>query len=716
MIQKSKPDTPPEFSAVILPNDKQVDTLATFMVDRYNEALAHRRTLRCGTVSLDEEIRLCKDQFDGNIKNMQTVDGRDVVVNISRRKSRVLDTYLADMLVELRKQPITLTPTPIPALTAEDEEQIAFEFYKSIVEAEGTFTGGVENLPKLVEDMNSPDPDLRMAARLKYKRDVEPVMEEGIILFKTKYIAAIQKKAEDAAKNMERLIFDQFIEGGFFEALEKTNLQFTKYPFAVLRGPLVTPKVQWAWKKNKYTRTVKTQPMFVAGSVLDTYWSPDSSSPQNGTYMIIRDKYTKYQLMDWLRMPEYYIAPAIEEVLKALDQKNEDDKYIFTMAWTTRSQPEDQRTGEYIDTLTYYGKIEGWKLKEAGYSNAGNKPLEDHLVYEAEITCIYNKVIKFHVYEDPCAYKRPIHMSSMFKTEDNMFGGNMLTDIRNLELQFNDVNKWQHDNGYKTSGNVSDIDYSQLPMEQRVAYNKDIAAGRGIQLRPNTTIPRTEMGATTPLITMYPLATPNPLYPSMRATLAEEIHDYSMVTKSMEGTPVGTGANRTVRGMSMILATAQKPLQRMYRNLDTDLISPAAEALYIHNLLTSDDESIKGDAQIIAEGAQGTLAREIEKQKVIEDFNATTQALGVTQAIDDPKTKITLQVILKDAIIKYVKVLGADVDGAEQEAEIILQRMAAEQQQLAMQQAMLQQQEVSNGNPEPTATNAGGSSIPPVME
>src|SRR5699024_11016530 len=75
---------------------------------------------------------------------------------------------------------------------------------------------------------------------------------------------------------------------------------------------------------------------------------------------------------------------------------------------------------------------------------------------------------------------------------------------------------------------------------------------------------------------------------------------FSLIPASMGGEPVGTGANRTFRGMVTLQQGAMKPIQATISNLDTTTFSKIGELMYNYNMQYHADDSVKGDAKVLA--------------------------------------------------------------------------------------------------------------------
>jgi hypothetical protein len=86
--------------------------------------------------------------------------------------------------------------------------------------------------------------------------------------------------------------------------------------------------------------------------------------------------------------------------------------------------------------------------------------------------------------------------------------------------------------------------------------------------------------------------------------------DFSLVPRYMAGSEQATGAGRTASGLSMLMDAANKGLKGVVSNIDVDVLKPMLEKTYVHNMMYDEDETIKGDAQIVARGAVSLMQLE----------------------------------------------------------------------------------------------------------
>jgi hypothetical protein len=110
------------------------------------------------------------------------------------------------------------------------------------------------------------------------------------------------------------------------------------------------------------------------------------------------------------------------------------------------------------------------------------------------------------------------------------------------------------------------------------------------------------------------------------SVLADE---FSSLPRYMMGDQHVGGAGRTAAGLSMLMNAANKGIKNVANNIDTDIIVPTIERLYYSLMLYGEDESIKGDAEIIPRGAINLAVRETVNVRRLEFLNATANQVDM---------------------------------------------------------------------------------------
>jgi hypothetical protein len=110
--------------------------------------------------------------------------------------------------------------------------------------------------------------------------------------------------------------------------------------------------------------------------------------------------------------------------------------------------------------------------------------------------------------------------------------------------------------------------------------------------------------------------------------------DHSGIPAYIYGDTDVKGAGRTSSGLSMLMGAAGKGIGQVVGYIDHDIIKPVVRRQFIYNMRYEEDESIKGDVQIIARGAVNLALKEAINSRRIEFLQATanpvdSQIIGI---------------------------------------------------------------------------------------
>jgi len=109
----------------------------------------------------------------------------------------------------------------------------------------------------------------------------------------------------------------------------------------------------------------------------------------------------------------------------------------------------------------------------------------------------------------------------------------------------------------------------------------------------------------------------------------DSISDDLTVPKYSYGNQQVVGAAATASGLSMLMNAANKRIKRVVAGMDRRVIRPLLERFYVFNMLYDEDESIKGDVQIVPRGAMALIVKEQLQMRRQEFMNATANPVDL---------------------------------------------------------------------------------------
>ena len=568
-------------SEIEVPNDAR-DKLATVVARRFNDAVRWQSQERVGGVPLRMVLRQCYDQYHGILSptEQKIIDdiGVDAHVNLSAMKAGVVQSYLAESLIQAGQLPWTIQPTPVPDLSDSGELMVAQSVQQSV---EQGFRG---DLRSLVYSLKSE------AARKELEH------------------------AQDIADNMMKLITDQCAEGGWNRAMFGFINNFCVYPYAVLAGPIPTRRVRMQWSGETLRPKYETFYEFKSISPWDFWWSPDSPDTQRGTGIFIRQRWTRQQLLDAAKMPSYIG----ENIIEVLDDANRNDfryHWISNNPEQTDSQVLSWRDNDTtIDILIHWGYFSGRELSKYGVPG-----LEDNEFYNAMVTMCGRHIIQVLVEKNPTLNKRPVFTASFYTTQDRIPGESIPQRLRDVERCYETCLRYLISNAYYGSAPITEADYARVSK-----YMSDEDIGRIIPGSMYFSDP--ELGNATPAFKYYSLPNNMAAFQNALIYFMDLADRVTNIPAALHGTAQGSGANRTFRGAAMLQSNAVKAIQSAVFNIDEFVYKPLGELLYNYNMIYSKDQTVKGDCKIMARGVTALLQKETDRQNSYEILQMVASA------------------------------------------------------------------------------------------
>lgn len=141
------------------------------------------------------------------------------------------------------------------------------------------------------------------------------------------------------------------------------------------------------------------------------------------------------------------------------------------------------------------------------------------------------------------------------------------------------------------------------------------------------------------------------------------------------------GAGKTASGLSMLMGAANILLKDHIKNFDDCVVAPFIRAMFRWNMQWNQDESIKGDYEVVASGSQSLIAREVRAQQIPMLLNL----LGMPMFAPYLREKAMLEVSLEQTDLPVERILRSD-----DEARQYQQQQAAVQAQAQVQALVAQ--------------------------
>ena len=501
--------------------------------------------------------------------------GSDIYIPLATAKIRAGIAHIKAVLLPAGARAYGIEPTRNPSLPKEMQDLVKERIMQN---------------PNMVDGQGQP---------------IDPMAQVDILTeMAVKELAQLSKSA---ARSMERKITDQLQEGGWASAMSDFIDDLCTYPAAFIKGPYYSMEPVLTWERGINgmvpVQSIEKRVKFRAINPFDAYPAPGVDSVHRGDF-IERLRMSRGELYRMRDMPGY----SKEAILAVM--ADYEGKRLENWLWTdaARHAIADHNFFWYastseLDGLHWYGRAQGTELIEWGMDpKLIPDPFDE---YEVDAIQFGRHVVKAAINTDPL-YRRPIHSTCYEKVPGSVFGNAPSMLMRNTQRMVNATGRALQNNLAHASGFQVEVDYTRVSAETDAF---DLHPFKVWQTRES------EFSGDRPAVRFF--------QPTSNAPELINVIDYfKRMADNDTGIPeiaqgsAGTneGAQGTARGQAMLLDQSAKLLRSAITNVDKDVAKPKLEMMYDNNMLYDPDESIKGDAEVVAKGANAMLQRESSRQ------------------------------------------------------------------------------------------------------
>lgn len=510
------------------------------------------------------------------LADIRQFGGSEEYARITANKARVAESWLRDIFIGQTEKPWTLNPTPKPSISEESVQnikaQVAAEF--AIVFAQSGQGA----------DQSAVTSRMSQLADAEQERQMET--------------------ARAAALGMERAMQDQMVQGGWVPAIGDFISDMVTFPAAHFKAPVIRkrPTMAWSNASGQWTPVVQDSiiPEFERVDPLRCFPSPGSTNPQEG-YFIELVPLARGDLYAMIGVPGFDEA-AIRSVLEQYGRGGLTD-------WTNNSEIMTRAdiNGEYhqptsssnvtIDALEYHGPVQGRQLVEWGMTP---KDVDDpDAEYEATVWLIGSWVIKAQLNADPMK-RRPYYKTSYEEVPGAYWGLGLVDILADMQGIANAALRAMVNGMALSAGPQIGVNVDRLPAGEDLTNITPFKIWQFNESQTNSNTKAIEF--------FQPQSNVNEVLAVIEKAYSFA-DDFSLIPRIMAGNSEGQ-VGRTASGMSMMLDAANKGLKGVVSNIDVKILTPMLEALFNYNMIYNPDQSIKGDAQIMARGAVSLMQKE----------------------------------------------------------------------------------------------------------
>jgi hypothetical protein len=517
--------------------------------------------------------------------------GSEIYMMITEVKCRAAESWLRDILLDTGTPPWDLHATPIPELspteTRELQEAVAARALQYVEEA------GQAPTPQEISELR------------------EIVAQE--------YRFALLQAAQNRADRMKHKIQDQFAQGGWSDAFNDFITDLVTYPAAFIKGPCVRRQRHLGWTTDENGATAvqaseRLAPEYERVDPFRIYPEPGITNINEG-YLFEHHPLTRTALSDMIGVPGYD-ENAIRQILMEGSgscwvnmstelQKDEEERKFHT----------EMRPTEIFDALEFWGKVSGKMLREWGMDEVDIP--DEAKEYDANVWVVGNYVIKAVLNYDPLGEK-PYAKTSFIKCPGSFWGKGIPKIIEDLQAVCNAAARALVNNMGISSGPQVEVNLERIPPNEEITQLTPWRIWQTLNDPAGSSAPALRF--------VQPDSNAQELM-AVYERFSRLADDHSGIPAYVYGDLDVQGAGRTSSGLSMLMGAAGKGIRQVVMHIDSDVVKPIVTRQFVYNMRYDEDESIKGDAEIVPKGAINLAVKEQVNVRRLEFLNATANPL-----------------------------------------------------------------------------------------
>lgn len=554
------------------------NALSCCVLDRFREASAHRRDTGVDADMIYGMYAYKGEYAPGEVSQLEP--GTHVYVPLISNKCRALQNWVADIMQNAVDRPFTLDPTPIPEVP-DHLETVAVE---RLMQA--AVTGAVD--PAELQDLADQARSLALDFAMR--------------------------SAKEACKRHSKKIEDQLSEGGWRDTFDQFVVDLSSMPGGIIHGPAMHRVKRVRWQGNEAVVSWDSVFRYRRVSPFDFFPAPNASSVGDAAYLIERRRLLASDIEELRSMPGYDVAAVTALLARYPDGHS---------TWYVDSTDQTRQDGEGLSAprevkeyhvMVYVGRIPARLAATHGIPlEPGVDPLYGHI--EVELWVCGDYVLRAIRSPYP-ADKRPYYLSGFQRRPGQIWFDSLPVVLRDTQRMVNASVRALAKNMAFAAGPIAEVDVDSM------AADEDLTALQPYRIYKVTPDPMRQ-GAPVWRFTTVPSTAPQLL--RVYDQFMNEADNLSGIPAFVSGQPNLMGAGRTLGGLSMLMGNAAKGVKRVIALMDNLVIQPMVELMYMINLLYSEDDTIKADAQAHARGSSGLLQRELSQSRALELLQVLVQ-------------------------------------------------------------------------------------------
>lgn len=421
---------------------------------------------------------------------------------------------------------------------------------------------------------------------------------------------AIDEFATRRCTRMEKTIEDQLADAklDYITLVRKVVFSAVCYGVGVLKGPLVRRTQKRKWVKNAVTVQYEATTI----DVLEPYYEfvplwgfyPDLSAKtrdqMDGAFE--RHVFNRHELRKLADRSDFFDTPILEYIKNHPEGNYKEKTYEGELrAEKNSTEATINRNGKKYELIEWWGFITAKELHDLGVA-VNDADMSDDL--SANIWILDGVVVKAALAPLPAEVKM-YHLFVYEEDDTTLLGNGMPEVIRESQLAVCAAARMVLDNGSVVCGPMFEVNTEVLDANTNTEIHAFKVFGRE----------GTGNDAGIPAVREIPVQAHIAELTTIIDIFKSFADTESLLPPSLQGDMTAQGKEpfRTAQNTSQLFGAAALPIRDVVRNFD-QFTESVIGSLYHWNLVFNEDQEIKGDYQVQAEGSTSLIAKEVRSQ------------------------------------------------------------------------------------------------------
>lgn len=642
-------DAPPEI---------QLDALGTRLLGEFAQAENDRRLTEERWL---KDLRQYRGQYDPDVVALIGAKRSKAFVRKTRVKVKTVDSRVADLLFPAGSEKNwDIGPTPKPTVAPEVRQQIEQALLEQARAAMA------QMMQAMQAQGQQPPPEA--------PPQVSPEMVDD----------AVQAMAKESSKRMSKVIDDQLAEARYKDVSIKAIHSGHLYGTGIVKGPLVERRIRTRFVKENGRWIPKAESYIVPfiDYVPIWRWYPDMSATtlDQCRYAYERHQMSRAQLSE-LAQRKSFRAEKIREYINAHPQGEIRLRYYDNELRVIgeRHSTQGNKGGQY-EVLERWGWLNGDDLKSVGVAIPEDRL---HETFFSNVWLLPNGEVIKAVLQPINGVTWPYHLYYFDKDETSIFGEGLSAIMRDDQTMINAAVRMMLDNAALTAGPQYEVALGLLSTLEKID-----------EIYPHKVWPRNATSPGQPAVRVVEVPNHIGELSQMAAMFEQNADEVTAIPRYMAGENSTNGAAGTSSGLSMLMGAVNIVIKDLITAWDEGVTISFIKSLYHWNMQFHDDDSIKGDYDVVARGTASLVAKEVRARALNEFAMSTANPMDapfvkrdkllraraeVNELTDIVKTEEEVEQDQQNPQIQQQQKLAADLAAAQvAEAQAKVAKLSAE--------------------------------------